>query len=111
MYRRSRCGNVRNQIVLKSYYTHILECSDCKYYVGVTNNLERRIAEHQEGTVPKSFTYPRRPIKLVYCMELNSIEEAIDFEKQLKGWTRKKKEALINGEFELLPILSKKKFD
>jgi len=44
-------------------------------------------------------------------MELNSIEEAIDFEKQLKGWTRKKKEALINGEFELLPILSKKKFD
>ncbi len=93
-----------------SYYTYILECSDGKYYVGVTNDLDRRLAEHQEGLNPKSYTYSRRPLKLVYHLELNAIEEAISFEKQLKGWTRKKKEALIKGEFEMLPGLSKKKF-
>ncbi|GAB5539026.1 MAG: GIY-YIG nuclease family protein [Salibacteraceae bacterium] len=96
---------------MKSYYTYILKCSDGKYYIGVTNNLERRLIEHQQGFDPKSFTFSRRPVELVYSLQSNDINEAIAFEKQLKGWTRRKKEALIRGEFDLLPKLSKKKFD
>ena len=95
---------------MKSYYVYILECSDQKLYVGVTNNLERRVAEHQSGENKSAFTFLRRPVKLVYHIEFYSIEDAILFEKQLKGWTRKKKLALINGEFEKLPALSKKSF-
>ena len=95
---------------MKSYYVYILECSDQKLYVGVTNNLERRVAEHQSGENKSAFTFSRRPVKLVYHIEFYSIDDAILFEKQLKGWTRKKKLALINGEFEKLPALSKKNF-
>jgi len=94
---------------MKKYYVYILECSDSSYYTGVTNNLERRIAEHNEGYDPKSYTYPRRPVKLLWFTDTNDVNYAILREKQIKGWTRKKKEALIAGRFDDLIKLSKSK--
>ena len=93
------------------YYVYILECSDNTYYTGVTNNLNRRIEEHQNGVNNNSYTHNRRPITLAFSVEFNNIEVAIAKEKQIKKWSRNKKGALINGDFDLLPGLSKKKFD
>jgi putative endonuclease len=78
-----------------NYFVYIVECTDGYYYTGVTNNLDRRIAEHNEGLDPKSFTYKRRPVVLKYWLRFTNIEKAIEWEKQLKGWSRKKKEALF----------------
>jgi putative endonuclease len=86
---------------------YILECSDGSYYTGVTNNLERRFSEHENGRDPKAYTFKRRPLKLAYQKEFQYILEAIAFEKQVKGWTRAKKEALIKSETESLSSLSK----
>ncbi len=91
---------------MKTYYVYILECSDKTYYTGVTNNLERRFSEHSEGYNPKSYTHKRRPVKLLFSLEFRYINKAIAFEKQLKGWSRAKKQALIEGKFEDLKMLS-----
>jgi len=88
------------------YTVYILECSDGSYYVGVTNNIDRRFAEHQNGYSEKSYTHTRRPVKLVYQEHYQYVLDAIAREKQLKGWRRAKKEALINGREEDLPGLS-----
>ena len=91
-----------------SYCTvYILECADTSYYVGVTNNIDARVEEHNQGINRKAYTYKRRPVKLVYCEHFNDINQAIAFEKQIKGWRREKKEALIRGEWHKLPELSK----
>ena len=89
------------------YYVYILECSDKSYYTGVTNNIERRLWEHETGFNSGCYTFKRRPVVLKYCIHLTDIKQAIAWEKQLKGWSRKKKEALINEDFELLKELSK----
>ena len=85
----------QNLSIMKTYYVYILKCSDNSYYVGVTNDLDRRFSEHQEGDDPNSYTYRRRPLSLVFHYSFIDINEAIDFEKQVKGWSRKKKEALM----------------
>jgi len=95
----------------KTYWTYIVKCSDKSYYTGVTNNIERRIWEHNNDEDPRHYTYSRRPVKLVFCEDYNDIYSAISREKQIKGWTRKKKEALIKYRYELLPKLSKGKKD
>ena len=91
---------------MKTMYVYILECSDKSYYTGVTNNLEKRFFIHQTGENKNSYTYNRRPVKIVYCQLFNSSSQAIAFEKQVKGWSRKKKESIIAGNYELLPSLS-----
>ena len=95
---------------MKKYYVYILECSDKSFYTGITSNLELRINQHNNGINHKAYTYKRRPVKLVYSIEFSDPIIAIEKEKQLKKWSRKKKQALINNEFELLPGLSKKHF-
>jgi putative endonuclease len=94
---------------LYNYWVYILRCVDGKYYTSVTNDLDRRLLGHNEGANPKCFTFERRPVELVYEEHFNDIKEAIAGEKQLKGWTRKKKEALIRQDFEGLKKLSKSK--
>ncbi len=96
---------------MKTMYVYILKCSDNSYYVGVTNNLEERINQHHFGINIDCYTYSRRPLQLVYHEIFNSPQEAINFEKKLKGWSRAKKEALIKKDFSLLKSLSKKKFE
>ena len=91
---------------MKYYYVYILTCADNSYYTGFTNDLERRYAEHVSGLNPDCYTYGRRPVRLVFYEEFDNPDLAIEYEKKIKGWTRKKKEALINGDFDLLKSFS-----
>jgi putative endonuclease len=86
-------------------FVYILECANGKYYTGSTKNLERRLAEHESGE-GANFTKKHLPVKLVYFEEYDRIDTAFYREKQIQGWSRAKKEALINRQFELLPSLS-----
>lgn len=95
---------------MKVSYAYILKCSDNTYYTGITSDLEKRLMEHQQGKHIESYTYKRRPLKLVFYAEFTNINQAIATEKQIKKWSKAKKEALINGEFEQLPNLAKKNF-
>jgi len=90
-----------------NYYIYILECSDKSYYTGITNDLTRRVNEHQDGRIEKAYTHTRRPVKLVYSETFIDVKQAIAREKQLKKWNRAKKEALINHREDVLPELSK----
>ena len=91
------------------YWVYILRCADGSYYTGITGDLKNRILKHQSGHYPESYTHKRRPVGLVFSTEFNNVEQAIVFEKQVKGWSRKKKEAIINEQWQLLPELSKNK--
>lgn len=91
---------------MKRYFVYILKCSDESYYTGVTNDFESRIAEHNDGIDPHAYTFKRRPIELVFLQDFREIQEAIAFEKQVKGWSRKKKEAIIQNNWQLLKSLS-----
>ena len=86
-------------------YVYILKCSDGSYYTGSTNNLEKRLAQHQagEGAI---YTQKRLPVKLVYYEEYQRIDDAFYREKQVQGWSRKKKEALINDAYAELKKLA-----
>lgn len=94
---------------MRSYWVYMLRCSDGSYYIGITNDPARRTTEHMLGTDPKSYTYRRRPLERVYASEFYDVHEAIAWEKHIKRWSRKKKEALIRGEYELLPALSRRR--
>ena len=87
-------------------YMYILLCSDGSYYTGSTNDLERRLAQHQNGE-GANHTKKRLPVSLLYYEEYQRIDEAFYREKQVQGWSRKKKEALIEGNLDLLPELAK----
>ena len=93
---------------MRDYFVYILKCSDGSYYTGVTSDLEKRINQHNSGLI-KGYTSSRLPVRLVYSNRFTSIEDAIRAEKQIKGWSRAKKQALINREFDRLVILSKSK--
>lgn len=90
---------------MRSGWVYILQCSDGTYYTGSTNNLERRLLEHQEGE-GANYTKTRKPIKLVYYEFHQFVSAAFNREKQIQGWSRKKKETLINNNRENLPYLS-----
>jgi len=90
-------------------FVYIVECSDSSFYTGVTNDLDRRIAEHNEGFNSKAYTFSRRPVKLVYFEDHSDPYYAIAREKQIKGWSRNKKIAMIEGKWGKLPELSKRK--
>ena len=90
---------------MKRAWVYILECSDGSYYVGCTTNLEQRLGQHQQGTF-SGYTARRRPVVLKWYGETNDINEAIKTERQIKGWSRAKKEALIRGDWDALHELS-----
>jgi putative endonuclease len=94
---------------LNQYFVYILLCKDNPYYTGITNNLERRIQEHENGIDTSSYTCKRLPVKLVFHELFTDVNQAIAFEKQIKGWERSKKEAIINGDWHLLSELSLRK--
>lgn len=91
---------------MKTYYVYILQCNDDLLYTGFTNNISRRLEEHQEGKSKISFTYNRRPVKLIFHHEFNDVQQAIYFEKKIKKWSAKKKLALANGKYVMLQILA-----
>lgn len=90
-----------------NYYVYIVECSDGSYYTGVTNDLELRLIQHNSEENFKSYTFSRKPVVLKYYEHYNDISNAIAREKQIKGWTRKKKEALFREDWDVLKVLSK----
>ena len=89
-------------------YTYIVRCSDDSYYVGSTWDLEARIWQHNRPDLGAAYTRHRRPVVLVWSCWYDSIEQAFLFEKRVQGWSRKKREALIRGEFDALPDLSRR---
>ncbi|MCP9751452.1 GIY-YIG nuclease family protein [Ferruginibacter sp. HRS2-29] len=92
---------------MTSYFVYILKCNDNSYYTGITNNLDRRLKEHQSGYGNVSYTKTRLPVTLVFSQQFHRADQAIALEKQIKGWSRKKKEAFINEEWEKLKLLSR----
>ena len=79
--------------MVHDYFVYMLLCSDTSYYVGVTNDMQRRLAEHQNGgSKETSYTNSRRPIELVYLEHFEYINDAIAREKQIKNWGRKSKQ-------------------
>ena len=91
-------------------WVYILKCSDGSHYVGSARSetMDRRMAEHQSGSLG-GYTSTRRPVVLVWSEWFQSITDAIGVERQIKGWSRAKKEALIAGAYNQLPRLSKRR--
>lgn len=98
--------NSKPKRMMKTGYTYILKCSNGSYYTGSTVNLERRLIEHQNGE-GANHTKKYLPVELVYFEKHSHVAEAFRREKQIQGWSRTKKEALINGKNNLLPTLSR----
>src|SRR5437868_539164 len=90
-----------------NYYVYIVECKDGSYYTGMTNDYERRLWEYNTGFDETCYTYKRRPVELKYCIEVNDVMQAIEWEKQIKGWSRKKKQALFNEDWSKIQQLAK----
>ena len=89
-------------------YLHILRCSDGSYYVGTTiSSLETRVAEHQAGRY-SGYTASRRPVVLMFDQHFDRLDDAAAAERQVKGWRREKKEALIRGDYGALPLLARR---
>jgi predicted GIY-YIG superfamily endonuclease len=80
------------------YAVYILKCSDGSYYTGSTRDLDARIDEHQTGAHPDAYTFHRRPVELLWSEIVETYHEAFQWEHQIKGWSRAKKEALIRGD-------------
>jgi putative endonuclease len=91
---------------MKTMYVYILKCVDGSYYTGVTNNLEKRYEEHKSGIDIYCYTFSRRPLELVFYEMFNNPNDAIAFEKKLKGWTRQKKEALVYSDWNKIKELA-----
>ena len=92
-----------------SFWAYMLRCSDGSYYVGHTDDLETRIGAHQSGLI-KGYTQKRRPVTLVWSQEFSERDEAFRAERQVKGWSRAKKEAMIRGDWDGVQLLSRKLF-
>ncbi len=95
--------------VMREYSVYILRCRDGSYYTGVTQDVQRRVEEHWFTSDPASYLYKRRPVELVHLEAFQDIRDAITREKQIKRWSRKKKEALMQGNNRLLSQYSKRK--
>ncbi len=91
-----------------TFWVYILECADASYYTGHTDNLDKRLYEHARGAAD-SYTSVRRPVKLVYCEKVETRLEALSMERQIKGWSRAKKKAMIAGDWAEVSRLAKSK--
>ena len=87
------------------FYTYMLHCADRSFYVDHTDDLQTRVAQHEAGGIA-SYTQIRRPVKLVWSQEFSTRIEAIEAERQIKGWSRAKKLALIREDWDLISILA-----
>lgn len=92
---------------MKFYYVYIVKCSDGSYYTGMTNSIDRRLIEHNSGKNSDCYTFIRRPVVLVWFESFSDPTQAIMIEKKIKGWSRRKKEALINEDWDRLVQFSK----
>jgi putative endonuclease len=89
-----------------SFWAYMLHCADRSFYVGHTEDLEHRMAQHQHGQI-EGYTATRLPVKLVWSSEFPSRYEALTAERQIKGWSRAKKMALIRADWDLVSNLAR----
>ena len=89
-----------------AFWVYMLRCADGSYYTGHTDDLERRLAEHRSGE-RDGHTARRLPVELVFTEEFGGRDAALAAERQIKGWTRRKKEALIRGDWESLKAFAR----
>ena len=92
-----------------SFYTYMLKCADGSYDVGHTDDLDARVGAHQSGAFT-GYTRRRRPVQLVWHQDFADLDQAFAAERQIKGWSRAKKEALIRGDWDGVQLLSRKFF-
>jgi predicted GIY-YIG superfamily endonuclease len=90
------------------FFVYILVCEDGSFYVGHTQDVEQRMTRHQDGTAA-AYTHKRSPVRLAHVERHPSRESAVARERQIKGWTRDKKEALIRGDLDMLHRLSRRR--
>ncbi len=93
---------------MKPFWVYILRCADNSYYTGHTDNLELRMGQHQTGLCD-GYTATRRPVELVWSQECATRLEALAAELQIKGWSRKKKEAMMQGDWDEVSRLARSK--
>ncbi len=84
-----------------TFWAYILRCADGSYYTGHTDDLERRVGQHKTGEIP-GYTHTRRPVELMWSQDFPSRIEALTAERQIKGWSRRKKEALARSDWAAL---------
>ena len=89
------------------FFVYILKCSDGTYYIGHTDDIETRIALHNSGQI-EGYTSKRLPVEVVYIQDFQTRDEAFTIERQIKGWSRRKKEALILHDWNKLQEYSKR---
>jgi len=91
---------------VQPFWVYMLRCRDGSYYVGHTDDLEKRMAEHQLGAMP-DYTRNRRPVELVFAAEMPTRDDALLRERQIKGWNRQKKAALASADWERIRTLAR----
>jgi len=91
---------------VKPFFVYMLRCADGSFYVGHTDELERRVAQHQAGEIP-GYTHERRPVELAWMQEVATRDEALAGELRVKGWSRAKKQALIDGDWARVSALAR----
>jgi len=84
------------------FYVYILRCRDGSYYTGHTDHLDARMVQHSDG-IGSAYTSKRRPLELLWATDCQTREQAFELEKQVQGWSRARKEALMRGDFAALP--------
>ena len=89
-----------------TFWTYMLHCNAGLFYVGHTDDLERRVAQHEQGTV-RGFTRDHLPVQLVWSEAFTTREEALAAERKIKGWSRAKKLALIRGDWNEISLLAR----
>ena len=93
-----------------SFWIYLLRCADGSFYAGHTDDLDKRIGEHATGACG-GYTATRLPVELVWSQDCSTHIEALNFERQIKGWSRAKKEALIRGDWDEISRLAKTRSD
>ncbi|NNM77953.1 GIY-YIG nuclease family protein [Sphingomonas sp. ID1715] len=90
-----------------AFWCYMLRCADSRYYTGHTEDLEVRLAQHQQGYFRACWTYKRRPVELVWCEAFPTRHEALEAERVVGGWSKLKKEALIRGDWTMVSHLAR----
>ncbi|KKL60704.1 hypothetical protein LCGC14_2202650 [marine sediment metagenome] len=92
---------------MNQFWVYILKCNDGSYYTGHTDDIDARLSQHKQGLISGCYTINKRPLELVYCKVFELRDDAFKTERQIKGWSRKKKEAFIKGDWNEIKRLNK----
>ena len=90
-------------------HTYLVRCSNGSYYAGSTWDVQARVSQHNSPDFGAAYTRRRQPVELVWSCEFDSIADAFAFEKRIQGWSRAKRDALIRGDWDSLPALSRRR--